>query len=304
MPIHPMELEASPDHGDEGSNMSSSSSSTAGTPLHRRRRRDNRPRINSYEIEDEEFEEALGLLDHPIANHTDFEEETAQGRKNSAKAWIWWMVTMGLVALLARILHHKENQWNSDHVDERLPPVYDCSVQSADSFSSTGTDESNHEEIDDAFSLSSLPMVKKDSLSATSDNSTGYSYDQLKRNVKNWTTRQIAPFLLQGDPSDGLAKRVTILESSSQTLGLSLYIMLDIMEEMQAESDDPTQFWVYGNDRDPYRSSFSFFRQDDKLQQIPNTHLGIFCAHEEKPLKDLSYIPADTFDLVYTGHLP
>lgn len=275
-----MELEASSDHGDNRSRASSDTSSVDESPLHRRRRI-NRRRLGSFEIEDEEFEEALGLLGHPIANHTDFEEETPQGRKNSARAWIWWILTMGLVAVFSRVLHHKENQWQITHGDERLPPVYECSAV---------TDE-NHAD-------KASPATDTDTLSGAE-----FSYEQLKENLKDWTAQQVAPHLLQPQDS-GVVNRVSILESSSRTLGLTLYLTLELLEEMQSGDENPTQFWVYGNDRDPFRASFSFFRQEEKLQKIPNVELGILCAEENAPLTDLSYIPADTFDMVFTGHLP
>ncbi len=297
MAISPLELESKSDHAREddtednhNGSGSNSSDESFGSPLHRRR--SNRQRIQSIEIEDEEFGEALGLLGHPIANHTDFEEETPQGRRNSARAWVWWIVTMILVAVISRIFYRKEQQWVEMHGNDRLPPVsYECPV---------ADDTPKNDEQAKSASHSVAPPPSN----IPGGDSVEYSYEQLRTNFKEWTVKHIAPYILKFN-DEGIINRVSILETASHTLGLNLFLTLDILEEIQASSNNPTKFWVYGNDRDPFRSSFAFFRQDrEKMAQLPNVHLGMFCAAEDAPPMDLSYIPEEAFDIVYCGHLP
>ena len=231
--------------------------------------------------EEEEFEEAMGLLGtatsrrHPAL----LEEETAQGRQNSWRAWRWWVLTMGVAAVVSHFLGHQESQWEAKHADEHQPPVYKCPSQG-----------SGNVVIDP-------PTVTMD------PNTTTYGYDVLKANRKGWTEEQIAPYILRSD-FEGTPNRVSILELGSHSMGLNLVQTLEILEDLQAANEHPTQFWVYGNDRAPFRSSFTFFHQDSTLRRLPNVELGILCASEDTPPQDLSYFPTDRFDLVYTGRFP
>ena len=363
MPIlSPMELDMNDDHNDSDSddeeNTTSTTDSTSAADdhrLHRRsrrrqRRRDHRPQqIPNYEIEDEEFDEALGLLlGHPssIANHhhhkhhhhhnhnhkhhhrTDFEEETPQGRQNSVRAWVWWILTMGVVAIFSWVLHHQEHQWQKLHPGERLPPVYKCSATGSSSSSGESSAGSGHNHSKMMMAWPPVGVADTETVLPTVSthpaDTTEYSLEQLQENLRPWTAQQIAPYLLRTDEdtSSGVLDhhRVFLLESSSHTSSLSLVLTLQLLEEQQAATaatataashPPPTQLWVYGNDRDPFPSSFSFLRQgdgdgdDNTLQHIlPNVRLGILCANEDAPQKDLSYVPADTFDMVFTGYLP
>jgi hypothetical protein len=240
--------------------------------------------VDLVEEEEEEFEEVMGLLGSPSRKHPAlFEEETPQGLQNSKRAWTWWILTMVLVAVTSHFLGHRESQWEEHHTDERLPPVYQCPTPKA-----SGKDD-----------VMDPPTVDLDP-----PNTTFYSYDDLKANRMGWTDVQIAPYLLQSDVQ-GVANRVSILELASHSMGMNLFQTLDILENLQKPpTEHTTQFWVYGNDRAPFRSSFSFFHQDDALKKLPNVKLGILCAAEDMPPRDLTYLPINTFDMVYTGRLP
>lgn len=232
--------------------------------------------------EEEEFEEAMGLLGtstsrkHPAL----LEEETAQGRVTSWQAWRWWLLTMGVAAIVSHFLGHGESQWEAGHAGEHLPPMYKCPSQ-----------RSGNNVMDP-------PTVVMDPNTTIT-----YTYDVLKENRKGWAEEQIVPYILRSD-NDSAGNRVSVLELGSHSMGLNLVQTLEILEELQAADEHPTQFWIYGNDRAPFRSSFTFFHQDVELRRLPHVEIGIFCAAEDSPPQDLSYLPADTFDMVYTGRFP
>ena len=245
-------------------------------------------------MEEEEFEEALGLLHSPIPNHTDFEEETAQGRQNSARAWAWWIITMVLVAITSRIVYHKEQQWLVMQQNDRFPPKYECPVL-------------HHDKNHDSKKKNQETLNPAGNTWLTGD-SEEYTFKQLKENLRDWTLNRIAPYLLD-DTNDekaivGKNHQVSILETSSHTLGLGLFLTLQLLEAMQASQANPTQFWVSGHDQNPSSMSFSSFRDEKEMKKLPNVHLGVFCGVEESPLMNLSYIPLETFDVVYCDHMP
>lgn len=234
------------------------------------------------EEEDEEFEEVMGLLGggnystrHPA--HLTMEEETPIGRQNSLRAWIWWILTMGLVGAMTHFLGHRESQWEDEHADERAPPVYDCP---------------SRRDINQDTASDSPMLVLGDSVDGSSSN-------------KTWVQREIAPYILEDDTTvEGLLNRVSILDLASHSSGQNLFEILKVLEQVQVAHENPTQFWVYGNDRDPFESSFKVFHQEDALDELPNIQLGILCSAEDIPPRDISYLPRDTFDMVYTGRIP
>lgn len=248
--------------------------------------------MGSTEIEDEEFDEALGLLHSPIPNHTDFEEETPLGRQNSAKAWVWWIITMVLVAVTSRIVYHKEQQWLVMQQPSRFPPKYECPV-----LHGNHPEAKNHQE------------TSTDNQALTGD-SEEYTFKELKENLREWTVNRIAPHVLDEQMETSTTttttehRQVSILEASSSTLGSGLFLTLLLLEEMQAQRPNPTQFWVSGHDQNPSPLSFSSFRDDKGMNKLPNVHLGVFCGVKESPLMNLSYIPQEMFDVVYSDHIP
>lgn len=281
----PLEVESNP-----GSNIPANHhGSEPATRFHTRNHvRPDKSQHNGDEGNDdeEEYEEVMGLLGRSSKKTPSlelFEEETSQGRQNSRRAWTWWILTMGVVGVMSLFLGHGENDWERGHTDERSPPMYEC--------------PSMHEESGQTRRYDPPITIPLD------QNATVVGDKDMKANRRGWTDVRIAPYLLRSDV-DGIANRVSILELASQSTGLNLFQTLQILEDIQAPNEHKTQFWIYGSDRTPFRSSFSLFHSKESLEKLPDVELGIFCGDETTPPpQDLTYLPSDAFDMVYTGRL-
>ena len=110
------------------------------------------------------------------------------------------------------------------------------------------------------------------------------SYDEVKASIYDWKASQIAPYLEDG---------YTIYESAAG-IGLNLYLTLEILYEVKGVKN----IRVYGNDYE----ALSAEKANKIFDEIPpaNAKKGVICAADSS---DLSFIPADSFDLVFTGYL-
>jgi hypothetical protein len=77
---------------------------------------------STFELEEEEFDEALGLLDNPVDH-----EETPQELANSDRAWRWWIVTICLVAGFSAFLSYVEKLTMRTYIPiSNVPPRENC----------------------------------------------------------------------------------------------------------------------------------------------------------------------------------
>jgi hypothetical protein len=234
----------------------------------------------SFEVEEEAFDEALGLLDHLPSDHTDFEEETEQGRRRSMSAWWWWIVTILLVALWSHYLNKKAS--------EHPAPLFTCplekhaklpeNVQHLEQFY---VDDFEYEKGGKRLNLTEF--VSGDFRTSVYDH-WGHTYDETKANLLDWKVHYFAPYLADGS---------SIFESACG-IGLNLYLTLELLQE-EAGIEHVV---VYGN---AYVEA-STKTANQLFDRLPPAHApkGRLCTGDST---DLSYIPSDSFDLVYTGYI-
>lgn len=169
----------------------------------------------------------------------------------------------------------KENPPNT-----RIYPKFEC--DGLFKFSSESEEENHyylsHKKIDDPYFL-------KNYRNSTIDQS-DTTYEELKEELYNWKVARFAKNLKDGD---------AIYESGSG-LGLNLVLTLEIVKEVTNIST----LVVYGNDL-----SFESTYESNRLISmgiLPSIgRKGIFCQGDSK---NLSWVPSDSFDLVFTGFLP
>lgn len=120
------------------------------------------------------------------------------------------------------------------------------------------------------------------------------TFDEYKDSMRDWKTNFFVPHLQSGN---------TIYEAGCD-LGWNLYLTLEILSEYNV-----SDLTVYGNTLHNHNVQYVNWTLNTLLQAqnqnhsflLPN-HQGIFCRMDDAT--DLtSIVPANSFDLVYTGHM-
>jgi hypothetical protein len=113
----------------------------------------------------------------------------------------------------------------------------------------------------------------------------GQNYADSKCDLREWKVQQFAPHLKNGS---------TMFESACG-VGRNLYMTLEIAQEVNGAENIIT---VYGNDY--FAASAEMANNVFNMIPPANTQLGTIGAGDSM---DLSYVPANAFDLVYTGYI-
>ena len=253
-------------------------------------------RKGSFDWEEEEFEEVLGLISSSSAeDHRDQQDDDIRRGEQHNKinkrwkvndpnannrAWRWWLVTILFVTVASHYFYkHAE--------DEEASPVssslnYDCPRYQVpfDNFDRASIDRYSF--TVDKYTQD-LRDFKSKMHSYTFDKSER-TYDEFKASIRDWVVETIVPHLKTGDSIYG----------SEFGVGLNLYATLEILKE----EADIKGIHVYGSDY-----SESNVRVAERIfEEIPpsSARKGIFC--EANPTK-LSFIPSNSFQLVSTGYL-
>ena len=112
----------------------------------------------------------------------------------------------------------------------------------------------------------------------------GKSYETVKNKSYHWKSTMFPPELNDGD---------SIYESACG-IGLNLYMTLEILNEIKGLKD----IVVYGNEYLPVSAEKANLIFDNAAPF--NSKKGIICPGDST---DLSFVPSNAFDLVYTGYI-
>mmetsp|Transcript_16542 Transcript_16542/g.31445 ORF Transcript_16542/g.31445 Transcript_16542/m.31445 type:complete len:363 (-) Transcript_16542:146-1234(-) len=112
----------------------------------------------------------------------------------------------------------------------------------------------------------------------------GKTYEEVKTAMESWKRKAIIPFISPGDH---------VYESASG-MGLNLLMLTEMLQEERGN----VPITIHGND---YLLS-STVRANAFLDRILPSHItkGNFCVGDSA---DLSHVPSNAFDLVYTGYI-
>jgi hypothetical protein len=245
-----------------------------------------RGRFSSFDIEEEEFDEALGLLDHaPIRSYAEELEE----EKRANHAWKWWVVTLVLVMLWSSYLLESPNSNSSKSFSSVAYPQYQCPRQKGGEEENFPENVQNFEdEMDEAYGKISKSLEQniteflKDFRSETYDD-WDQTYDKMKTAVHDWKYEHYVPYMKNGS---------SIFESACG-IGLNLYMTLEIIQEAGIQDVK-----VYGNDF--VEESVAVANDIYELVPPAGATKGEFCKGDSS---DLSYIPSSSFDLVFCGYI-
>ena len=234
---------------------------------------------NSFDMEEEEFDEAIGLLGSGVRSYNHYEDSTPQGRNNSKNAWIWWIVTilfvLGLSALFQNAEENEEGSYSHhSHSSFSTPPKIQC-IAASDNDDDTNeiVEEKNHI----VWNPNNLRSAKYHPWSKT--------YDQVKAKIQDWKAKQFIPYLQNGD---------SIFESGCAGNGMNLYITLSIVKK----NGGLTDLNVYGNAQAQQEMDETLALVKDH-PILPKHQATTICTGN--PMMLTEYIPDESFDLVFTG---
>ena len=111
----------------------------------------------------------------------------------------------------------------------------------------------------------------------------GHTYDEVKQGMLEWKKTYFPPNIKSGQ---------SIFESACG-IGLNLYMTLEILQDAGI-----TDLVVYGNEYLPFSAQKANLVFDRAAPA--NAKKGVICAADSA---DLSFIPPNSFDLVYTGYI-
>ena len=118
----------------------------------------------------------------------------------------------------------------------------------------------------------------------------GQTYEHMKAGMRAWKQRAFVPYIRSGDR----------IYESAIGLGLNALMTLEILlqEKRQGTDDDVKDLVIYGNE---YLVS-STVRANEFLDRVlpDNAQKGNICVGDST---NISYVPSNSFDFVYTGYI-
>lgn len=133
----------------------------------------------------------------------------------------------------------------------------------------------------------------------------GHTYQQVKRGMYSWKAKHFAGLLRRKNTSGNVARKVAApktLYESACGIGLNLFMTLEILREWSSRSSSPysssvDHIVVYGNE---YQADSTKLARTIASQDVFPGRLGGICQSDST---NLSHVPSDSFDLVYTGYI-
>jgi hypothetical protein len=236
--------------------------------------------MRSFEIEDDdEFEEVRELVPSGNAKSRKSIEhyfsQTRNDSSDSSKSYAWWGLFIMLAFAGSSVLLKK----NTTMAPEESPPVeFTCPA-----FERTPAED---DEIPVQDETRSAAQFLLDAKAGKFDEFASWdrSYNETKEDLYDWKKTQFAPNLESG---------FSIYESACGH-GLNLYATLEIINEVKGVEN----LVVYGNDYVPAAAAVS----NGLIDEVPpaKAKKGTICVADST---NLDFVPADAFDLVYTGYI-
>jgi hypothetical protein len=122
----------------------------------------------------------------------------------------------------------------------------------------------------------------------------GHSYKEVKRGMYRWKSKQFADLVPKGGDGNSDSAPKLVYESACG-IGLNLYMTLEILHESTHAS--VSHIVAYGNEYQ--RDSTLLARAITSSSHFPGQP-GTICQSDSS---NLSYVPSNSFDLVYTGYI-
>jgi hypothetical protein len=261
--------------------------------------------------EEEEANEAIGLLSVDEGLEYQFhhsKSEVTLSRnpysktcaKNKPYVWWMWIVTIGATVVGVKLFlapsfkllmapNHDEKQGGGGATtttkksSAALPPIvqFSCPATEKRAENYDPSFEDGYAKVSESIThnMTEYRHEFRDSLF----DEWGLTYAEVKQNYYSWKSTQFAPYL----------NNYSSIYESACGIGLNLYLTLEILHEVKGIEG----ITVYGNE---YVDA-STLKANEVYDQIPphRAQKGTICTADSS---DLSYVPANMFDLVFTGY--
>jgi hypothetical protein len=263
--------------------------------------------------EEKEYNEAIGLLSVDEGLEYQFHHSKPEMTRNRSsiqnphysktsakknKPYIWWMwiVTIGATLVCVKLFmtpkHHYQEPRGGGGGGTTTKKKSSSSARRPIVQFACPADEKRAENYDSSFEEGYAKVSENITHNMTEylhhfRNSLfdewGRTYEEVKHNYYSWKSTQFAPYLNNGS---------TIYESACG-IGLNLYLTLEILHEVKGIEG----ITVYGNE---YVDA-STILANEVYDQIPpfGALKGTICTADSS---DLSFVPDNMFDLVFTGY--
>jgi hypothetical protein len=263
------------------------------------------------EEEEEEENEAIGLLSVDEGLEYQFHHskpEVTRSRspysktsaKNKPSVWWMWIVTIGATLVGIKLFlapsfkllmapKHDEKQGGGGGTtttkksSAALPPIiqFACPAPEKRAENYDPSFEDGYAKVSENITHNMTEYRHEFRVSQFDE--WGLTYDEVKQNYYSWKSTQFAPYL----------NNYSTIYESACGIGLNLYLTLEILYEVKGIEG----ITVYGNE---YVDA-STLKANEVYDQIPphGAQKGTICTADSS---DLSYVPANMFDLVFTGY--
>ena len=247
------------------------------------------PGGGEYE-DDDDLEEVVALLSSTPRVGMKGASGHAKGTRNSSSwnGWKWWMTTVFIVVIPGVIVVLYQTGplgTSSSSSSAHNPMLFTCPPTPSDAKKPLNYDESFVEDYENATMAMSENMTEfLDNLHQMEYDGWRRTYDNFKAALYEWKKGQFVPYLNDGD---------AIFESA-MGIGLNMYMTLEILQEVKGVHN----IRVFGNEYEVVSAK----KANQIYDEIPPAQAkkGVICAADST---DLSYVPANSFDLVFTGYL-
>jgi hypothetical protein len=245
--------------------------------------------MRSFDIEDDdEFEEVRELVPSGNVKSRKGIEHSSQTRNDSSdssKAYAWWGLFI-ILAFAGSSVLLKKNTTIAPIADEERPPMqFTCpaSERTPANYGKTFAEDYETRANDKPRNATQFMLDAKAGKCDKFD-AWDRTYNKTKEDLYDWKKTQFAPNLESG---------FSIYESACGH-GLNLYATLEIMNEVKGVEN----LIVYGNEYVPEAAAVS----NGLMDEVPpaNAKKGTICVADSSKL---DFVPADAFDLVYTGYI-
>jgi hypothetical protein len=240
--------------------------------------------VHTNDIDD--FDEATGLMTHSSL-HTMEDEFELEDRaySGSFRKLVFLMILALIISSLAVIIPETGSMWWLK-APARIPLQYSCPAVATTTTTTTTTNESSSlsgTNISQAISKNATDFLEQYQLQ--SFDKWDKSYEELKQAMYDFKTEFFPKYLVD----DG-----NIIYESSCGIGLSLYMTLEILKE----SSGIENLIVYGSDHTPNGVEIANAVMDELAPA--HAQKGMICNGEAT---DLSFVPSNSFDLVFTAYI-
>lgn len=244
-------------------------------------------------IHEDGDEEATGLMSavpkdefSAMSMDLDYDNDEERVCSGSFRILVMSMVCILIVALLAVLLPGIRNKSKTLEVlrtPARIPVEYECRTTDGSRTENYAPETSDqYTAVSEAINSNVTEFLQTFKESNFDD--WGKSYNEVKQGMYHFKSTYYPPYLQDGS---------TIYDSACGR-GVNLYMTLEILQETNGIEN----LFVYGNELGDVSANKANAVFDHVAPA--RAHKGIICPADSA---HLGFVPASSFDLVYTGHI-